>query len=186
MNNPKNYICLSESNIEFKVHFTMNGQQKLYQILKEWDITFAYFEHPEAPTIEIASRYWADIEAVHCKNLFFRNHKGDKHYLVIFECHQVLNIHDLEKRLKQGKLSFASDQRLAKYLGLKAGSVSLFGLINDLQKAVHVFIDKKLRNASKISFHPNLNTASLVISHDDFEKFLRNTGNTWEYVDLFD
>ena len=109
----------------------MIGQEKVYETLKALGIEFDYVEHPEAPTIEIAKRYWSKLErSTHCKNLFFRNHKGSKHYLVVFDCDHDLAIHDLEKRLKQGKLSFASEARMEKYLGLRPGSVSPFGLVN--------------------------------------------------------
>ncbi|PIY07314.1 MAG: prolyl-tRNA editing protein, partial [Bacteroidetes bacterium CG_4_10_14_3_um_filter_31_20] len=124
------------------------------------------------------------IDATHCKNLFFRNHKGNKHYLVIFDCSKNLDIHSLEKILKQGKLSFASEQRMKKYLGLLPGSVSPFGLINDIKKEVHLFIDENLKNSKTISFHPNINTASLVITFNDFLKFIKNCGNLYEFIDL--
>jgi Ala-tRNA(Pro) deacylase len=97
-----------------------------------------------------------------------------------------LNIRDLEKRLKQGKLTFASDKRLKKYLGVEPGSVSPFGLINDTEKNVHVFIDEKLKEFERLTFHPNINTASLVIPASDFLKFLGYTGNTFEYIRLYD
>ena len=119
------------------------------------------------------------------KNIFLRNHKGNKHYLVILHYKQQLVIRDLEQRLKQGKISFASDKRLEKYPGLKAGSVSPFGLINDEDNHVHLFIDKELKKAKHLSFHPNINTASLIISFDDFIKFLDNSGNSYEFIELY-
>ena len=163
----------------------MNGDPELYRVLENLAIPFEYHEHPPAPTIEVASLYWKDIDATHCKNLFFRNHKGNRHYLVIIECSHDLIIHDLEHRLKQGKLSFASDERMLKYLGLLPGSVSPFGLIHDTHKHVHLFLDQNLRKSTKISFHPCINTASLVMSFTDFEKFLTFTGNTFEYLELY-
>ena len=163
----------------------MNGDQGLYGVLDKLGIRFDYYEHPPAPTIELARVYWKGIEATHCKNLFFRNHKGNRHYLVIIEHSHDLLIHDLEQRLKQGKLSFASGERMVRYLGLNPGSVSPFGLIHDSARHVHLFLDANLRKSARISFHPCLNTASLVISFADFEKFLSFTGNTYEYLDLY-
>lgn len=163
----------------------MNGNPILYQLFEELSIKFDYHEHPEAPTIEIAREYWEGIDATHCKNLFFRNHKGNKHYLVLLECNQELNIHDLEKRLKQGKISFASPERMNRFLGVTPGSVTPFGLINDLEKHVHVFIDKNLQLSDKLSFHPLVNTASVVISFGDFTKFLNHQGNTYEFIELY-
>ncbi len=149
--------------------------------LEEMGIHFRIYEHPPLDTIDIAQDYWKDIDAMHFKNLFFRNHKGKQHYLVIIKDTAPFNIHKLEKTLKQGKLSFASEKRLEKYLGVKPGSVSPFGLLNDIDKHVKIFIDKQLQNAEFVSFHPNDNTASLVLTHDDFIKFLTSTGNNFEY-----
>ncbi len=164
----------------------MNQKETVLETLNKLGITYDIYEHPPVPTIEEAKKHWKGINATHCKNLFFRNHKGNRHYLVILEHSQALDIHDLEKRLKQGKISFASDQRMKKYLGLTPGSVSIFGLINDKENHVHVFLDENLRKSVRISFHPNINTASLIISHDDFERFLEWSGNSYEYLKLYD
>jgi Ala-tRNA(Pro) deacylase len=164
----------------------VNGDPLLYQKLVELGIPFEYHEHPPAPTIEIAVQYWKDIEeTTHCKNLFFRNHKGNRHYLVIFDHRRALAIHDLEKRLKQGKLSFASGERMQRYLGLNPGSVSPFGLIHDPAQHVYLFLDENLKNLPKISFHPNDNTASLVIRFSDFLRFLDHCGNGYEFIELY-
>jgi Ala-tRNA(Pro) deacylase len=164
----------------------MRGQKELYELLEELSIQFEYHEHPPLATIEDAKIHWKNYNSGRCKNIFFRNHKGDRHYLVILEHLRQLNIHDLERRLRQGKLSFASDQRLKKYLGVEPGSVSPFGLINDTEHHVHLFIDEKLNESDRLAFHPNINTASLVVSKSDFLKFLKHTGNTFEFIRLYD
>lgn len=164
----------------------MNGDPLLYKRLHELEIGFEYHEHPPAPTIEVAVEYWKDIkETTHCKNLFFRNHKGNRHYLVILDHSRNLAIHDLEKMLRQGKLSFASPERMMKFLGLKPGSVSPFGLIHDTEHHVHLFLDEQITKLPSISFHPNDNTASLVIKFSDFLQFLDATGNTYEFLPLY-
>jgi Ala-tRNA(Pro) deacylase len=164
----------------------MRGQAELYNLLEKLGIQYEYHEHPPLATIEDARIHWVNYNSGRCKNIFFRNHKGDRHYLVILEHLQQLNIRDLEKRLKQGKLTFASDQRLKKYLGVEPGSVSPFGIINDSGKHVHLFIDEKLKEFDRLTFHPNQNTASLVISQSDFLKFLEHSGNTYEFIRLYD
>lgn len=163
----------------------MNGQKKVYDFLEDLNISFEYNEHPEVPTIDIAKQYWEGHDGLHCKNLFFRNHKGNKHYMVVLDCNKDLVIRDLEKRLKQGKLSFASEKRMDKYLGLKPGSVSPFGLINDVDNHVHVFFDKNLLDADKLCFHPNINTASLTITQEDFQKYIKAVGNSFEFIELY-
>ncbi|MGI6338860.1 MAG: prolyl-tRNA synthetase associated domain-containing protein [Bacteroidales bacterium] len=163
----------------------MIGQKELYDLLEELEISFEYHEHPALATIKDAKLHWKDYNSGRCKNIFFRNHKGNRHYLVILEHMAQLDIHDLEKRLKQGKLSFASDKRLKKYLGVEPGSVSPFGLINDRENHVHLFIDEVLKDEERLAFHPNVNTASLVVSSKDFIRFLEYTGNSYEFIRLY-
>jgi FKBP-type peptidyl-prolyl cis-trans isomerase FklB len=81
----------------------MRGQQQVYNFLYKLGIRYEYLEHPATPTAESAREYWQPLNAMHCKNLFFRNHKGKKHYLVVFDFEEILKIKDLEERLKQAK-----------------------------------------------------------------------------------
>jgi len=162
----------------------LRGDPSVYKVLQDLDIKFDYHEHPPVPTVEEASKYWAGIDSTHCKNIFLRNHKGDKHYLVILDYRCIVNIHQLEKLLRQGKLTFASPQRMMKYLGLEPGSVSPFGLIHDTANHVHLFLDSDLQKAERLSFHPNLNTASLIIKYVDFIKYLKWKGTSHEFIDL--
>ena len=159
---------------------------KVLGYLNEKGFEYTWYTHPEAPTIEIARQYWQKDGSKHCKNLFFRNHKGNRHYLVVLDCERDLDIHDLEKRLRQGKLSFASPQRMEKYLGLQPGSVSPFGLINDTENHVHLFLDTNLQQQDSLSFHPNDNRATVVIGVDEFMRYLDAVGNSFEFIELYD
>jgi Ala-tRNA(Pro) deacylase len=125
-----------------------------------------------------------NIKATHCKNIFLRNHKGNKHYFVVIEQQKVVNIKYLEQLLRQGKLSFASEKRLLKYLGVKPGAVSPLGLIYDSQQNSTVFIDQELQNAEKLSFHPNVSNASLVIKTTDLLKYLDVLKIKYEFISL--
>ncbi|MEI8203576.1 MAG: prolyl-tRNA synthetase associated domain-containing protein [Bacteroidota bacterium] len=163
----------------------MNGDPKLYERLELLQIEFDYYEHPPAPTVAIASQYWKDIASAHCKNLFFRNHKGNRHYLVVIDYRQDLSIHDLELRLKQGKLTFASPERMHRFLGVEPGSVTPFGIINDEHQHVKLFLDENLLKQERLTFHPCINTASLVIKLNDFMRFLDSCGNEYEFTELY-
>lgn len=161
------------------------GDKEVYAWLEKLGIAHDYYEHPPAPTAEIAAQYWKDIDAAHCKNLFFRNHKGNQHYLVIFHYQQNILIRDLEQRLKQGKLTFASPERMERYLKISPGSVSPFGLIHDKDHHIIVFLDENLLQYDRISFHPNLNEASLVVGFGDFMRYLEAVGNRYEFLSLY-
>lgn len=169
--------------------------RKVRDFLEANSIPYDIYFHPPLFTIAEALEYWKDIDAVHCKNIFMRNHKGNRHYLASFECHKDLDIHSLEHMLHQGKLSFASAERMERCLGLKPGSVSPFGLINDMNLAdadpkelfenghrVKLYLDADLQNAQKISFHPCDNSASVVVSNESFKKFLQLWAGEVEYL----
>ena len=170
-------------------------EQIVFDYLDAHNIPFTVYHHPEGKTIEEASRYWLDDGSMHCKNLFFRNHKGNRHYLVCFDCNHDLDIHDLEHRLKEslvsqglpspGKLSFASAERMMRYLGLEPGSVSPFGLINDTENGVHLFLDENIKSFPTLSFHPNDCRGTVVITLSDFLRYLSEVGNTYEFIKLY-
>lgn len=173
----------------------MTREETVLNFLREHEIPFTSYNHPEGKTIEEAKRWWKDDDSVHCKNIFLRNHKGNRHYLVCYDCNRELDVHGLEQRLKTalvskdmpapGKLSFASPERMMRYLGLEPGSVSPFGLINDAEHHVHLFLDDTLRDAATLSFHPNDCRGTVVIAREDFERYLAIVGNTYEYIPLY-
>jgi Ala-tRNA(Pro) deacylase len=147
-------------------------------------ITFEPFQHPPIATAEEGEIHWAGIDAVHCKNLFLRNQKGTRHYLVILAHTKRADLRAVADQIGDGKLSFASPDRLMKYLGVTPGSVSPFGLIHDHAHHVRVYLDRELKQAPRISFHPNINTATFVLTYADFERFLASCENLVRYVDV--
>ncbi len=153
------------------------NEQILYDLLDQLNISYTRHEHPPVYTVEEAKQYWQGIEGAHAKNLFLRNSKGNQHYLVVLEESKTADLMGLSMQLAAGKLSFASERRLMDHLGLETGAVSPFGLINDVQKAVKVVLDRDLAKAELVNFHPNVNTATITLSYSDFEKFLSHCGN---------
>jgi Ala-tRNA(Pro) deacylase len=147
-------------------------------------ISFDRYEHPPVATALEADKHWAGIDAVHCKNLFLRNQKGNRHYLVIVKHPKRADLRGVADQIGDGKLSFASPERLLAHLGVTPGSVSPFGLINDASREVRVFLDADLKAAERISFHPNINTVTVVLTFTDFERFLADRGNPVRYVTM--
>ncbi len=152
-------------------------EQKVYDTLEQLGITYNRYEHPPVYTVDEAKQYWSDIGGVHCKNLFLRNNKGTQHFLVVLEQSKTADLKDFSGKLAAGRLSFASERRLKDHLGLESGAVSPFGLINDQHKAVVVALDRDLKKAETINFHPNVNTATITVAYHDFEMFLKHCGN---------
>ena len=150
--------------------------------LRELGIAYTRHEHPPVATVEEASQHWAGIDATHCKNLFLRNQKGNRHYLVVLTASKKADLKAVADQIGDGKLSFGSPERLMTHLGLTPGSVSPFGLINDGEHAVRVALDRDFQTAARLAFHPNINTVTLTIAAADFKKFLDACGNAVQHV----
>ena len=118
------------------------------------------------------------------KNLFLRNKKGNRQYLVILEITKQADLRDLVKKIGDDRFSFGSAERLMATLGVTPGSVSPFGLLHPGSKEVRVIVDQDLRSAEKLIFHPNLNTASVTISVADLERFLATRPNVVRWMKL--
>jgi Ala-tRNA(Pro) deacylase len=145
-------------------------------------IPYQLYCHPPVFTGEEAALQWADIPGTRVKNLFLRNKKGDRHYLVILGIEKEANLRDLVRVIGDDRLSFGSPERLMQQLGLTPGSVSPFGLLNDARGHVTVIVDEELRRAERLIFHPNINTASVTIAVADFERFLASRSNRVRWV----
>ncbi len=159
-------------------------EQKVYDVLDLLDIKYKRYEHKAVETIEEANGLDIYIPGKLSKNLFLRNRKGDTHYLVIVDENKHVDLKLLSKQIESTSLSFASEERLFKYIGLKPGSVTPFGLINDAERTVIVLIDSDLVETSNINFHPNVNTATISISYRDFERYLEWSKNKFQLIDI--
>ena len=159
-----------------------NPAAPVYAALDALGISYTSHEHPAVFTADAAAEHWAGLDGTAVKNLFLRNKKGDRHYLVILGIEKQADLKQLVKVIGDDRLSFGSPERLMARLGLTPGSVSPFGLINDAAKSVTVIIDADLKNSERLIFHPNINTASVTISFADFEKFLAARGNVVRYI----
>jgi Ala-tRNA(Pro) deacylase len=150
--------------------------------LRELGITYTRHEHPPVATVEEAAQHWSGIDATHCKNLFLRNQKGNRHYLVVLTASKKADLKAVADQIGDGKLSFGSPERLMTHLGLTPGSVSPFGLINDRDHAVRLVLDRDLKAATRLGFHPNINAVTFTIAASDFARFLEACGNPVQHV----
>jgi len=157
-------------------------EQQVAARLGEMGIVCRRYEHPPVATADAAREHWAEIDAAHCKNLFLRNQRGDRHYLIIVPDSKRADLRRLADQIGDGRLSFASPERLMKKLGVEPGSVSPFGLINNADGDVRVVIDRDLERAERLTFHPNINTVTYAITGPDFARFLRTCGNSVRYL----
>ena len=159
-------------------------ERKVLETLDALRIPYVRHEHPPVATVEEAEKHWAGLAGTHCKNLFLRNNKGNRHYLVIAPVTRGVDLRRLNATLGEDRLSFASAERLKRWLGVEPGSVSPFGLVNDETRHVQVVCDAALKSSAALGFHPNVNTATLEIALSDFERYLAARGNTVRWLEL--
>jgi Ala-tRNA(Pro) deacylase len=157
-------------------------EREVHAALTALGIVFERYEHPPVASAVGAEEHWSGIDAAHTKNLFLRNKKGTRHYLVIVPLLKRADMRAVSEQIGDGRLSFGAPERMMTFLGVTPGSVSPFGLIHDTTRAIHVWLDGELRTAGRISFHPNINTATLVLTFADFERFLASRGNPVSYL----
>jgi Ala-tRNA(Pro) deacylase len=146
--------------------------------LDERGIRYALHRHPAVFTSEEADKHRDGFTGISCKNLFLRNKKATRHFLVTIPTTMRFDLDAFADSVGEKHLSFASPDRLMTYLGVTPGSVSPMCLINDPQKRVEFYIHSLVFDAQEVSMHPNDNTASLWLTHEEFLKFLDSTGHS--------
>ncbi|HGN2787551.1 TPA: prolyl-tRNA synthetase associated domain-containing protein [Pseudomonas aeruginosa] len=145
-------------------------EQALLALLRELAIDSQRVEHPAIASIE---EYYAQG----IKNLFLRNRKGTRHYLVLLDERKEADLPGIAEQIGESRLSFASVERLREYLGVELGCVTPFALVNDPQHRVEVLLDDAIRQDRLLGFHPLVNTATECIRYADLLAFLAHTGH---------
>ena len=162
----------------------MSAQEKVFKRLNELNIKYEVMDHPAVYTIEEMDDLGITAKGDVCKNLFLRDEKGKRHFLVVLEKDKKADLKDIQKQLDSSKLSFASAERLDKYLKLEKGEVTPLGVINDVNAAVEVVFDKDLMEKNRLGVHPNTNTATVWIGFEDLKKLVEENGNEIKYLDI--
>lgn len=155
--------------------------------LNRLGIYYEMTEHEAAYTVEDMDRVGFDEKILICKNLFVRDQrKKPRHWLVVLPKDKRADLGALADQLDAKHLSFASEDRLMRYLGLGQGEVTPLGVFNDESRSVTVVFDRDLIDREWLGVHPNDNTATLALSFGNILKFLSEQGNPVKYVTLRD
>jgi Ala-tRNA(Pro) deacylase len=149
----------------------------LIALLDELRIPYERYEHAPVFTCEEAERAIPRSDAVQTKNLFLRDKRGRRHLLVVTSCEKSVDVKRFADLVDADHLSFASAERLQRYLGVAPGSVTVFGLMHDPAHAVELFVDADIWSAECWRCHPLINSETLVLARVDVEKFLAHTGH---------
>ena len=156
----------------------------LYQFLDANRIEYERHDHPPVYTVADVERLVPTLPAVKTKNLFLRDKKGRRHFLVAVPALKRVDIKALGAVIGCGHLSFGSPDRLRKYLGVDPGSVTVLAAINDPENAVELIFDEVLWAEAAFQFHPLVNTSTLLISREDLKRFFELTGHEVRLIEV--
>ena len=159
-------------------------QKAVTDALDSLDIDYEITEHPPVYTIDEMKNLGITHKGDVVKNLFLRDAKGKRHFLVVLDKDKRADLKAIQEQLSCSKLSFASEERLKKHLGLSRGSVTPLGILNDAQGMVELVFDRDLIGRRRLGVHPNENTATIWISFDNLKKISQAFHHPIQYVSL--
>ncbi|WLD28269.1 Aminoacyl-tRNA editing domain protein [Clostridioides difficile] len=148
------------------------NETKIYNVLDKLNIKYEVVEHEAVYTAEQLVILNDITKGCQCKNLFLRNAKGNKYYLIVVRGDKHVDLNSVKEKIGSSRLSFASPERLYNVLKLLPGSVNPFSLVNDTERKVELYIDEDVIKEEYLNFHPNINTKTVNISRKGFEEFL--------------
>ena len=160
-------------------------KEKVLNKLNELNISYKDIEHTPVYTIEDMDNLGDVFEnAKICKNLFVRDQKGKRHFLVVLPEEKRAPLADIATKIGSTKLSFASPERLMKYLKLEPGAVTPLSVVNDESNEVEVVFDEDLKKESLLGVHPCVNTATILLTPSDLEKYVVSNNNKLKYIKI--
>jgi Ala-tRNA(Pro) deacylase len=157
---------------------SLQNQAHLLALLDELKISYDRYDHAPVRTCEQAEVEVPNVDAVQTKNLFLRDKRGRRHLLLVTSCTKSVDLKAFGEQAGMDHISFASPERLAKYIGVEPGSVTVLGLFVDSERAVELFVDSDVWHTQRWRCHPMVNSATLVLTRQAIELFLARTGHT--------
>jgi Ala-tRNA(Pro) deacylase len=155
----------------------------LYRLLQTIGIPYERVEHPPVFTYEEAEAQVPALAGVHTKNLFLRDGKGRRHFLVVVGSQARVDLRGLASELGVAKLGMASPERLQRYLGVTPGAVTLLGVVNAEPGEIEIIIDTPVWHADQpLHCHPLVNTATLSVPVAGLQQLLDTLGHTWQVL----
>ncbi len=155
----------------------MMAEQELLEFLKSNEFEIRRTEHPAVFTCEEADMHRADANAVSTKNLFLCDKKARRFFLAVTSCEKTVKLDELASQLGVPHLRFGSEENLMRLLGVTRGSVTMMGLMNDTGHVVELWIDNEIWQHETFQSHPLVNTATLILTKTELERFFTLTGH---------
>ncbi len=145
---------------------------KAIEFLDTHGIRYQRFDHEAVFTCDEANEVIPELGGARTKNLFLRNKKGKRYFLLVICEDKAIDFTELSKQLDSSRFSFGTPEQLNEFLGVEPGSVSLLSVLNDTEKKVELIVDADVWNASAVLCHPLVNTSTLIMPMDQLQAFM--------------
>lgn len=162
----------------------MDLYENVIKKLKELNIEYELVEHEPALTTEQADEFIEGIDGVRTKTMFLTNKKKKNFYMVIMDDSKMMDMDRFKDMVDEKKIKMASEESLYEKMMLPAGVVSPFGLLNNEDKDIRVYVDKEIVGEDRMSFHPNTNEKTIFVKTEDLFKFLENINYEVSVIEL--
>lgn len=159
------------------------SRDDLFRFLAARGIAHSTLDHPPVFRVEEGRDIKAAMPGAHTKNLFLKDAKG-RLWLVSARGETTVDLKRLHKVIGSARLSFGSPELLQETLGVRPGSVTVFGLINDEERRVTPVLDAALFREDPVNFHPLSNDATTAVSRAGLLAFLEALGRPALAVDF--
>ena len=160
------------------------GYDKVKEYLNALGIQFKIVEHEPAYTTEEADKYIEGHDGVRTKTMFICNKKKTNYYMIIMDDSKRLDMNKFKEIVSEKQMKMASEEALKEKLGIEPGMVSQFGLLNNDEKDVKIYMDKQIITEEIMTFHPNDNTKTLFITTKDLFKYFENIRYELNIIEL--
>lgn len=160
-------------------------EQRVYDLFKKLNIEYDVVNHPALYKASDRENISIDFkDSICCKNLLLKDKKEDKLFLISLPIDKRADLKNIAKDLNTNRLTFATEEELIENLGIKSGSASILNIIVKPDTKVKFVIDKNMLNLNKVSFHPNINTASISFSPMEIEQILKFYGADYVFLNM--
>lgn len=161
----------------------ITSEQEFLRVLDDNGFTYQRIEHPAVFTCAEAEIHRPTVQATSTKNLFLCDKKARRFFLVVTSCEKNVRLDSLSTEMGVPHLRFASEENLYRILGVRRGAVTMMGLANDMEHQVELWMDAHIWQADYFLSHPLVNTATLVLSKTELERFFSLTGHLLHFFD---
>lgn len=158
--------------------------KQVFEQLDKIGIDYSIVEHPPARTTEEADRYIEGLEGVRTKSMFLTNKKKTAFYLLIMDDQKQLDMDRFRDLVGANRIRMASSESLMEKMHLPVGVVSVFGLLQNVDKDIQVYFDKVILTEPILTFHPNVNTKTIFVKTKDVLRFVEEIGFSVNIVEL--